>query len=136
MIALLAAGVPAECMAGTFNSHGWVALVVTGLGLVAAGYSLSKGFGWLREEAERRRDQKEERNRHTAKSWLLGLWVLLPPLWFYVEYIYLYRHFGKAECFGSFTYAQEPVSKGWVVLVIALGVLYFGKEIFGRKEKD
>lgn len=136
MTALLTAGVPAECMAGTFNSHGWVALLVTGLGLAAAGYSLSKGLGWLREEANCNRGQKEERNRHTAKGWFLGLWVLLPPLWFYVEYIYLYRHFGKAACFDSFRYAQELVSKGWVVLVLVLGVLYFGKEIFGRKEKD
>jgi hypothetical protein len=133
MIALLAEGVPAECMAGTFNHHGWVALAVTVAGVAGAVYSLSKGFAWLREEAESRRGQKESPDRRAAKAWLLGLWVLLPPAWLYVEYIFLYRHFGKAACLESFRYAQEIVFRGWAGVVLVLGGLYFGREIFGRE---
>lgn len=117
------------CMAGTFHSYGWVALAVTVAGLAGAIYSLAAGFRWLREETE----QKERSSkRHAAKSWLLGLWVLVPPAWFYVESIFLFRHFGKAECFGQFRYAQELVSRGWIVLVAVLGFLYFGREIARR----
>jgi len=133
MMALFAEGVPAECMASTFNSHGWVALVVTAVGLLGAIYSLSKGFEWVREEADCKRSKKEPPDRRTAKSWLLGLWVLLPPVWLYIEYIFLYRHFGKAACFESFKYAQQIVSEGWIGTLVVLGGLYFGKEIFGKE---
>jgi len=126
MIVLLAGGVPVECMSGTFNSYGWIALAVTLVGLASAIYSLSKGFEWLREEADCKRDRKEPPDRRTAKNWLLGSWVLLPPVWFFIEYIFLYRSFGKAACFESFKYAQE--------LAILSG-LYFGQEILGKKER-
>lgn len=133
MIALLAEGVPAECMAGTFNRYGWVALAVTVAGVAGAVYSLSKGFAWLREETDSRRSQKEFPDRRLAKAWHLGLWVLLPPAWLYIEYIFLYRHFGKAACFESFRYAQEIVFRGWAGVVLVLVGLYFGREIFGRE---
>lgn len=114
------------CMAGTFHSHGWVALAVTVAGLLGAIFSLRAGFRWLREDAE------TSSKSYAAKSWLLGLWVLVPPAWLYVESIFLFRHFGKAECFGQFRYAQELVSRGWMVLVAVLGFLYFGREIFSN----
>lgn len=133
MIFLLAEGVPAECMVGTFNSNGWVALAVTVLGLLGAVYSLNKGFVWLREQAHSRTTGHPSPDRHAAKSLLLGLWLLLPPAWFYVEDIFFYRHFGKAACFDSFRYAQEIVARGWMVFVATLSILYFGREIFGRE---
>lgn len=117
------------CMAGTFHSYGWVALAVTVAGLLGAIYSLAAGFRWLREEAE---EKGRRSKRYAAKSWLLGLWVLTPPVWLYVESIFLFRHFGKAECFGQFRYAQELVSRGWIVLVAVLSLLYFGREIAGK----
>ncbi len=58
MIALLGESVPETCMAGTFNSHGWVALLVTIAGLAGAVYSLAKGFQWLREEVDARRENR------------------------------------------------------------------------------
>ncbi len=129
MKTLLAEGLPAECMTGTFHSHGGVALAVTVVGLAGAIYSLAKGFSWLREEAGyRRTGHHPPEDRRVAKSWLLGLWVLLPPLWLYVEDIFLYRHYGKAACFDSFRYAQEIVARGWLVVVAVLTFLYFGKE--------
>ncbi|QNI37443.1 hypothetical protein [Edaphobacter albus] len=130
---LLAVGVPEACMVGTFHSHGWIALAITVVGLMGAIYSLAMGFRWLREESDSKRQKRELPDRRTAKGWLLGLWVLLPPAWLYVESIFLYRHYGKAECFDQFRYAQELVSKGWIVLVAVLGFLYFGREIL-RKE--
>jgi len=129
MLFLQTESVSDACMAGTFHSYGWVALAVTVAGLLGAIYSLAAGFRWLREAAE----EKERRSkRYAAKSWLLGLWVLVPPAWLYVESIFLFRHFGKAECFGQFRYAQDLVSRGWIVLVAVLSLLYFGREIAGK----
>ena len=133
MWVLLAESVPETCMVGTFHSHGWIALAVTVAGFVGAIYSLAIGFRWLREEADSRLGKREFSDRRTAKGGLLGLWVLLPPAWLYVESILLYRHYGKVECFEQFRYAQELVSRGWLVLVAVLGVLYFGREILGRE---
>ena len=130
MLFLQTESVSDACMAGTFHSYGWVALVITIAGLAAAIYSLAAGFRWFREETER---NEKSSKRHASKSWLLGLWVLVPPAWLYVEAIFLFRLFGKAECFGQFRYAQELVSRGWIVLVAVLGFLYFGREIAGRE---
>jgi hypothetical protein len=133
MLGLLAEGVPESCMTGTFHSHGWIALGMTIAGVAGAVYSLRKGFQWLREESDSKRQAREIPDQRTAKAWLLGIWVLLPPAWFYVESVFLYRYFGKAECFGQFQYAQELVARGWMVLVLVLGFLYFGKEILGKE---
>jgi hypothetical protein len=120
-------------MAGTFHSHGWLALLVTVIGVAGAVYSLTKGFMWMREQAEARRAGAQAPDRHTVKSWLFGAWLLVPPVWLFVEDIFLFRSFGKAECFDQFRYAQELVSRGWIVLVAALALLYFGREIAGRE---
>jgi hypothetical protein len=120
-------------MTGTFNSHGWVALAVTVIGVIAAIFSLAKGFQWLREETVSSRDNKPAQDRWKAKGWLLGLWVLAPPVWLYIEAIFFYRHFGRAACFDQFQYAQQIVFRGWVVLIAVLGPLYFGREILSRE---
>jgi hypothetical protein len=130
MALLLVETLPEICMAGTFHSHGGVALAVTVVGLLAAAFSLTKGFQWLREEIVAEHVGHKPRDRHAAKSWLLGAWVLVPSAWLYVEDIFLFRAYGKAECFASFQYAQEIVFRGWVVLVVALSVLYFGRSVF------
>jgi polyferredoxin len=125
---------PQECMAGTFYSHGGVALAVTVLGLLCAAASLALGFHWFREETRFRRNRRDVPDRHTARAWLLGLWVLAPPAWLYIEAIFLYRRFGKAACFSSFEHAQELVLHGWIVLVAVLALLCFGRDLFSRVE--
>ena len=124
--------VPEVCMAGTFQSHGGVALLVTIVGVLAAAICLAKGVQWLREDAECRRQNLSVTSHDAAKGWLLGLWLLVPPAWLYVEDIFLFRHFGKAACFDQFRYAQQIVMHGWTVFVAVLALLYFGREIAGR----
>ena len=132
MIPLLSEGLPANCMTGTFNSHGGLALAVTILGLIAAIYSLVKGLAWLRESIDARRRSTPPPDRHTPKSVLLILWLLAPPAWLFVEDIFLYRAFGKPACFDFFRHAQHLVLTGWLPLVAALFLLYFGRDIFGK----
>src|SRR5215470_7070567 len=127
MTLLLSEGLPADCMTGTFNSHGGIALAVTILGLIAAIYSLAKGLAWLREARDARRRSTPPPDRHAQKSLLLILWLLAPPTWLFIEDIFLYRAFGKPACFDFFRHAQHLVLSGWIVLVAALFLLYFGR---------
>lgn len=125
--------VPEVCMAGTFHSHGWIALLVTIVGVIGAVCSFAKAIQWLRDDAERRRRNLPLHERSVSKGWLLGAWLLLPPAWLYIEDIFLYRHFGKAACFDQFRYAQQIVTHGWIVFVAVLAVICFGREITGRE---
>ena len=127
---LMTEGLPETCMAGTFNAYGGVALAMTVAGVLTAAISLTKAMSWLRDEAHGRRHGKAVPDRHTIKTRLLAAWVLLPPMWLYVEAIFFYRHFGKAACFASFEHAQSLVMHGWIVFVAVLFLLCFGREIF------
>jgi hypothetical protein len=128
----LVEALPPDCMTGTFNSHGSVALAVTILGLFFAVFALTKALQFLREEAEAKRANTPPPNHHTAKAWLLGLWTLLPPTWLFCEHIFLYRAFGKPACFDFFTHAQAVVATGWLATLAVLTLLYFGREILSR----
>lgn len=128
-----AESVPEACMAGTFQSHGGIALLITLLGVACAAFCFAKGVQWLREDAECRRRSIPLPARYVIKGWLLGLWLLIPPAWLYTEDIFLFRHFGKAACFDQFRYAQQIVMHGWTVFVAVLVVLYLGRQIAGRE---
>ena len=129
---LFAEALPPECMTGTFNSHGEVALAITIAGLLFAIYALTRAFHFLREESDARRTKTTPPNRHAQKAWLLGLWTLLPPLWLFCEHIFLYRAFGKPACFDFFTHAQQLVLIGWLATLAVLTLLYFGRHILGN----
>ena len=129
---LLAEALPPECMTGTFNSHGGIALAVTILGLLFAIYALTRAFHFLRKEADARRINTTPPDRRTAKAWLLGIWTLLPPTWLFCEHIFLYRAFGKPACFDFFTHAQNIVLTGWLATLAVLAFLLFGREILGK----
>ena len=118
-------------MAGTFYSHGSLALTVTLLGLAFAIYALAKGFRWLREESQAKRSDAAPPDRHTLKSWLLGIWLLLPPTWLFCEHLFLYRAYGKPACFDFFIHAQAIVLTGWLATLAVLTLLYFGRQILG-----
>lgn len=123
---------PPECMTGTFNSHGGIALGVTIAGLLFAVYALTRAFHFLREEADAARNNTSPPNRHPQKAWLLGLWTILPPTWLLCEHIFLYRAFGKPSCFDFFTHAQQIVLIGWLATLAVLTLLCFGRQILGR----
>jgi len=132
-MALLSEGVPETCMAGTFHSHGSIALSITIAGVIGAALSLMRAITWLREQVAAARVGHRSPDRGFAKGWLLGVWLLAPPAWLFAEDIFLFRAFGKADCFGQFQYAQHLVLTGWIVFVLALGALLFGRELAGRE---
>ncbi len=131
MLFLQTESVSDACMAGTFHSYGWVALAVTVAGLLGAIHSLAAGFRWLSEAAE----EKERRSkRYAAKSWLLGLWVLVPPgIGSMLNPSFSLRHFGKAECFRSVPICARPSCReDGLFWLRFLSLLSFGREIVGE----
>ena len=72
------------------------------------------------------------------KAGILLFWVLMPPVWFWFEYFFLYRYDaltlpnGDAKAdWDSFKYGQDLSAKIWLALVTALTILFFGKDIKG-----
>ena len=60
---------------------------------------------------------------------ILTLWVVLPPVWFWYEYFFVYKPKPYAgEDWDRFKYAQDQAEKIWLALLVALLGLYFGKE--------
>jgi hypothetical protein len=71
----------------------------------------------------------------TWKAGILLFWVLIPPVWFWLEYFGLYRYDDPKKDekpdWDSFKYGQDMSAKIWLALVTALTILYFGKDIKG-----
>ncbi len=61
-------------------------------------------------------------------------WMLVPPLWFCIEYFLIFKpgaaSHNPAE-FELFKYGQDVSSRAWVAIASTLLVLYFGKEMRG-----
>lgn len=60
---------------------------------------------------------------------VLILWLVAPPLWFYLEWSLLTRRgeVFKAGEFERFKFAQELASKVWLAIAGALAALYLGQ---------
>lgn len=64
------------------------------------------------------------------QAYVLGLWILLPPIWFWLEYFFLYKDEGTAVVkLEAFKHGQEQSAKIWLALVTLLAGLYFGKDL-------
>jgi hypothetical protein len=67
------------------------------------------------------------------KAVLIIIWVLVPPMWFWLEYygIWKYEDKTKRQSREDLQFNQELPAKIWLAAVTALGILYFGKDIKG-----
>lgn len=50
-------------------------------------------------------------------------WVVIPPLWFAFEYLFLFKTYGPPGSFEAFKYAQDVASKVWLSIAAALTVI-------------
>lgn len=65
----------------------------------------------------------------TEKYLLLGAWGILPPLWFLVEYFYIFLPYGIKGSFNYFQYGQSVAAKVWAAIFALISVsLYSSKE--------
>jgi len=63
---------------------------------------------------------------------VVALWTILPPMFFWIEYIWLYKRtfdITDKDRFEAFKYQQDLSSKIWIALVSVLLMLYFWKDI-------
>jgi len=65
----------------------------------------------------------------TEKYILLGAWGILPPIWFLVEYFYIYLPYGIKGSFDYFQYGQNVASKVWGAIFALISIsLYSSKD--------
>lgn len=70
--------------------------------------------------------EKTEKNKAICQ-FLLALWVLGPPLWFFYEHFYYFPAYGnmdEAAGFGKLKAAQDVTAKVWAAITVVLGALY------------
>ena len=73
--------------------------------------------------------------KKVAQAGMLGLWIFLPPVWFWIEYFF--GPWEKNPAFGDdpksrferLKYGQDISSKIWIAVSTVLLMLYFGKDI-------
>lgn len=70
----------------------------------------------------------------TSQRRIIGLWVMLPPLWFLLETAYLNPAEAKGleadvrkERFEKFKYRQELGRSFWIAVGLALSIMYLKK---------
>jgi hypothetical protein len=60
---------------------------------------------------------------------LLGAWGVLPPLWFLVEYFFIFLPYGVKGAFNYFQYGQDVASKVWGAVFAVISIsLYSSKD--------
>jgi hypothetical protein len=124
-------GLPLDCMDSNYTSHTEMLKIIGIVAFVLAAVSLGLGLYWQHKEAGLPQEQRRSYLR-VQKSLILAAWILLPPLWFFCEYMFWYSQYGKAVCFEGFKYMQDLGSKGWAGMVIVLGVLFFKGDILNK----
>ncbi len=63
------------------------------------------------------------------KKGLLGFWIIVPPLWLWFEFCFLFKD-GKAPFsndFEKFKYGQDLTKNLWLSISTLLLLAYFGK---------
>ena len=63
------------------------------------------------------------------KKGLLGFWIIVPPLWLWFEFCFLFDN-GKTQFsnnFEKFKYGQELTKNLWLSISALLLLVYFGK---------
>jgi hypothetical protein len=112
---------PAAC-AGYIRTVAGIAIALATISIVVA--------LWLRSSTRRQDATADSRGRKRLYSYvLLGLWVLLPPVWFFFEFEFLHPAIQSAQD-GNATFelsrvshAQDLASKIWLALVVSLAAI-------------
>jgi len=65
-----------------------------------------------------------------AQAIILAGWIVLPPVWFWLEFYLLYLPDSSSyEAWDQYKYGQDLASKIWLALVTTLLGLYFGNDL-------
>jgi hypothetical protein len=66
-----------------------------------------------------------------SRAIILGLWTIVPPLWFLAEYGIFFKSSNPTD-FERLKYFQDLASKLWAGMLATLTILYFGKDILHK----
>ncbi|MEM1178347.1 MAG: hypothetical protein AAGM22_08390 [Acidobacteriota bacterium] len=53
----------------------------------------------------------------------IGVWTIVPPVWFWGEYFFLYRKHGKPGTLDLFKYGQQVSGAVWLAVLALLTIL-------------
>ena len=96
-------------------------------GMISVGINLFICFGLLSVAITLWRLTAKNTSQ-TEKFILLGAWGILPPIWFLVEYFFIYLPYGVKGSFNYFQYGQNVASKVWAAIFALISIsLYSGK---------
>jgi hypothetical protein len=78
----------------------------------------------------------ESRGIKIVQVFVLVFWTLAPPIWFWFEYVILFRRafpHANENSLDALKTQQDLSSKIWIATTSALLILYFWKDIGGGK---
>lgn len=76
-----------------------------------------------------RMNQAWETRDPTHIYYLIGFWAVVPPLWFWFEYFYLYLKYGKEDGLDRFKYGQQVAAAIWAG-VLAMLIAFAASDVF------
>lgn len=78
-----------------------------------------------------------KKNTLKTKYILLIAWGILPPVWFVVEYFFIYIPYGVEGSFNFFQYGQNIASKLWAAVFALISIdLYKSNEKAKEAQKN
>ncbi|MGJ0483298.1 MAG: hypothetical protein ACR65R_02050 [Methylomicrobium sp.] len=78
-----------------------------------------------------------KKNTLKTKYILLIAWGILPPVWFVVEYFFIYIPYGVEGSFNFFQYGQNIASKLWAAVFALISIdLYKANEKAKEAQKN
>jgi hypothetical protein len=63
---------------------------------------------------------------------LAVLWAVLPPIWFWFEYFFLYQRYGEKDGFEAFKYGQQISVAIWAAVTLSLAALASSEHFKGK----
>jgi hypothetical protein len=78
-----------------------------------------------------------KKNTLRTKYLLLVIWGIFPPVWFVVEYFFIFLPYGVKGSFVFFQYGQDIASKLWAAVFALISIdLYKSNEKEKAEKKD
>lgn len=106
----------------------YLVMTVCGIALVAALYTVYQVYKvWIWDPKRETKDEGSHDPIWKPGFWkrdfrrqLLIFWIVLPSVWFFCEYYFMFKYYGNSGTFEQFKYGQDAASKIWVAFVSLL----------------
>lgn len=72
-----------------------------------------------------------KKNTLRSKYVLLVIWGIFPPMWFVIEYFFIFMPYGVKGAFAFFQYGQDIASKLWGAVFALISI-----DLYKTREKE